>query len=68
MFEEKKRLLEAAKADMALGYKHREASISKWILGICLLLFMLPFFLIVNFVYLFMRGVKKKIKLGFWCL
>lgn len=32
MFEEKKRLLEAAKADMALGYKHREASISKWIL------------------------------------
>ncbi|XP_061357010.1 uncharacterized protein LOC133301395 [Gastrolobium bilobum] len=32
MFEEKKRLLETAKADLTLGSKHREASIFKWIL------------------------------------
>ncbi|CAL0309204.1 unnamed protein product [Lupinus luteus] len=32
MFEEKKRLVEAAKADMVLGYKHRDASVLKWIL------------------------------------
>ncbi|KAI4316938.1 hypothetical protein L6164_024862 [Bauhinia variegata] len=32
IFEEKKRLLEAAKADLALGSKHREVSIAKWIL------------------------------------
>ncbi|KAL2341589.1 hypothetical protein Fmac_009529 [Flemingia macrophylla] len=32
MFEEKKRSLEAAKADLALGFKHREAAVLKWIL------------------------------------
>ncbi|XP_057431904.1 uncharacterized protein LOC130724642 [Lotus japonicus] len=32
MFEEKKGLLEAAKADLTLGFKHREASMLKWIL------------------------------------
>ncbi|KAK7303609.1 hypothetical protein RJT34_14519 [Clitoria ternatea] len=32
MSEEKKRLLEAAKADLSLGFKHREASLLKWIL------------------------------------
>ncbi|KAF7803903.1 coiled-coil domain-containing protein 158 isoform X1 [Senna tora] len=32
IFEEKKRLLEAAKAELLLGSKHREASILKWIL------------------------------------
>ncbi|XP_014517963.1 uncharacterized protein LOC106775362 isoform X1 [Vigna radiata var. radiata] len=31
-FEEKKRSLEDAKADLALGLKHREAAILKWIL------------------------------------
>ncbi|CAJ1963042.1 unnamed protein product [Sphenostylis stenocarpa] len=31
-FEEKKRSLEAAKADLALGLKHREAAMLKWIL------------------------------------
>lgn len=34
--EEKKRLVEAAKADLMLGSKHREASVLKWILGQCL--------------------------------
>ncbi|TKY72421.1 calponin-likey domain-containing protein [Spatholobus suberectus] len=32
MFEEKKRSLEAAKADLALGLKQREAAVLKWIL------------------------------------
>jgi len=32
-FEEKKRSLEEAKADLALGLKHREAAILKWFLG-----------------------------------
>ena len=31
--EEKKRSLEVAKADFALGLKHREAAMLKWILG-----------------------------------
>ncbi|MED6185569.1 hypothetical protein PIB30_058375 [Stylosanthes scabra] len=31
-FEEKKRLLEAAKADLMVGYKNREASFYRWIL------------------------------------
>ncbi|RHN72946.1 putative transcription factor bZIP family [Medicago truncatula] len=32
LFEEKKRLLEEAKADLMMGSKHREASILKWVL------------------------------------
>ncbi|XP_020230810.1 myosin-7 [Cajanus cajan] len=32
MFEEKRRSLEAAKADLELGFKHREATKLKWIL------------------------------------
>jgi len=31
--EEKNRSLEEAKADLAMGLKHREAAILKWILG-----------------------------------
>ncbi|RDX76597.1 hypothetical protein CR513_43397, partial [Mucuna pruriens] len=32
LFEKKKRALEEAKADLALGFKHREAAMLKWIL------------------------------------
>ncbi|KAE9591604.1 hypothetical protein Lal_00038908 [Lupinus albus] len=32
IFEEKKRLVEALKSDMVMGYKHRDASVLKWIL------------------------------------
>jgi hypothetical protein len=33
IFEEKKRRLEAAKADLMMGSKHREAEVLKWVLG-----------------------------------
>jgi hypothetical protein len=38
IFEEKKRLLEEAKADLMMGSKHRKSSILKWVLGMFLFL------------------------------
>lgn len=44
IFEEKKRLLNGAKADLVLGLKKRQASILKYMLGQCLFLHAMAFF------------------------